>query len=420
MKKPYKSSLFVVLFLLVCMAVNIAPAGVGLTPVAGASECDCGNDGQVEHWVGTWAASQQLVEPNNMPPKPLANNTIRQIVRVSMGGERIMLKLSNEYGNSPLEIKAVHFAQSDGLYRIKPGTGVMVTFNGSQSVTIPAGQTAVSDPLDYALPSLARMAITIHFGQVPSTLTGHPGSRTTSYISATSEVDLERMPAPAVTPRWYVISGIDVCTMNPKAAAVVTLGDSITDGLGSIPNQDNRWPDILAERLQANEATAHISVLNHGIGGNAVVAGGLGPTVYRRFKRDVLEQSGVRYLIILAGVNDIGGSNSPAIAQQLINAYQRLVDQAHEHNIHVYGGTILPFGGSQYDNPLREEARQAVNNWIRTSGVFDAVIDFDLALRDPEYPAFLDPVYDSGDHLHPGPDGYRRMGEIIALTLFTR
>ena len=231
-------------------------------------------------WVGTWASSQQLVEPHNMPPHPgLAYNTLRQVVRVSIGGELIRLKLSNEYGNGPLEIKAVHLAQAAGAHRIKPETGLIITFNGEQAVTIPPGETVISDPMAYSLPSLTAVAITIHFGAVPSALTGHPGSRTTSYISTDSAVDPEWMRQPVPTEHWYVINGIDVAAGNPNSAAVVVIGDSITDGRGSTTDRHNRWPDILAERLQANEATAHIGVLNHGIGGNAVLAGGLGPTV---------------------------------------------------------------------------------------------------------------------------------------------
>jgi len=374
-----------------------------------------------EHWVGTWVASQQLVEPHNMPPSPgLANNTLRQVVRVTLGGERIRLKLSNEYGNSPLEIKAVHIAQSAGAHRIKSETGLLVTFNGQQSVTIQPGQTVLSDPLDYSLPRLTNMAITIHFGDVPSALTGHPGSRTTSYISETSSVDLENMPAPVTTERWYVIAGIDVLSSDPRAGAIVAIGDSITDGRGSTTDHNNRWTDVLAKRIQENEATAHLSVLNHGIGGNAVVAGGLGPTVWTRFRRDVLEQPGAKYVIIFAGVNDIGGSNSVHIARNLTSVYQALAERARDQGMYVYGATILPFGGSGYYTPLREEIRQTVNEWIRTSGVFDAVIDFDLALRDPDDPEKMLSIYDSGDNLHPSAAGYQRMGEFIDLTLFTK
>lgn len=372
-------------------------------------------------WVGTWASSQQLVEPHNMPPHPgLAYNTLRQVVRVSIGGELIRLKLSNEYGNGPLEIKAVHLAQAAGAHRIKPETGLIITFNGEQAVTIPPGETVISDPMAYSLPSLTAVAITIHFGAVPSALTGHPGSRTTSYISTDSAVDPEWMRQPVPTEHWYVINGIDVAAGNPNSAAVVVIGDSITDGRGSTTDRHNRWPDILAERLQANEATAHIGVLNHGIGGNAVLAGGLGPTVFRRFNRDVLEQPGVKYVIILAGVNDIGSSNSTAVAHNLISVYQHFVEQAHGRGILVYGATILPFGGSQYDTPVREQARQIVNEWIRTSGVFDAVIDFDLALRAPDHPERLLGIYDTGDHLHPSAEGYKRMGEFIDLSLFAK
>jgi len=374
-----------------------------------------------EHWVGTWASSQQLVEPHNMPPSPgLANNTIRQVVRVSIGGERIRLKLSNEYGDSPLEVNVVHLAQSAGAHRIKPETGLIVTFNGKQVVLIPPGETVVSDPLDYLLPSLTAVAITINFGAVPDALTGHPGSRTTSYISTDSAVDPEWMTGPIPTEHWYVISGIDICTDDANAAAVVAIGDSITDGRGSTTNRQNRWPDILANRLQADQRTAHIGVLNHGIGGNAVMAGGLGPTLFQRFSRDVLEQPGVRYVIFLAGVNDIGWSNSVSIADNLISVFQHFVEQARDRGILVYGGTILPFGGSQYYTPVREQARQKFNEWVRTSGVFDAVIDFDAALRDPGDPERLLNLYDTGDHLHPNAEGYKRMGEFIDLTLFTK
>lgn len=374
-----------------------------------------------EPWVGSWATSQQLVEPNNMPPAPgLTDRTIRQVVRVSIGGEHIRLKLSNQYGNSPLEINAVHIAESERTYMIKSETGKIVTFNGGDlSITIPPGETIVSDPFDYNLSKLTNIAITINFGAVPNDLTGHPGSRTTSYISPNSSVDVARMESITTTDHWYVISGIDVLS-EANEVAVVALGDSITDGRGSITNQNNRWTDVLAKRLQEHSQTSHVAMLNHGIGGNAVLGGGLGPTTYSRFERDVLEQAGVRYLIILAGVNDIGGSNSLVTADDLITAYKIFISKARQNDILVYGGTILPFGGSGYYTPIREEIRQKVNDWIRTSGEFDAVIDFDLALRDPDDPVRLYRAYDDGDHLHPNVAGYQQMGSIIDLTLFTK
>ncbi len=371
-------------------------------------------------WVGTWAASQQLVEPHNMPPSPgLTNQTLRQVVRVSIGGEQVRLKFSNEYGDSPLVINSVHFAQSKGLHTIDPKTGVMMTFNGSESVTIEPGKTVVSDPFPYKLQPLTEMAVTINFSNVPAKLTGHPGSRTESFISADSAVDVVSMPSAVRAEKWYVLSNIDIKT-EAKASAVVTLGDSITDGRGSTTNQNNRWPDILAERLQKEEATTNVAVLNHGIGGNAAVFGGLGPTAFSRFNRDVLEASGVRYVIILIGVNDIGGSNSLALADDLISVYKAFIEKARAKDILVYGGTILPFKGSGYYTPTREQIRQKVNDWVRTSGQFDAVLDFDLALRDPSDPEKLLNQYDSGDYLHPSAEGYRRMGESINLNHFTK
>lgn len=377
---------------------------------------------QQKQWVGTWAASPQLVEPYNMPPSPgLTNNTLRQMVRVSIGGKQIRIKLSNEYGNAPLEINSLYIAESIGSGVIKSKTGKTVTFGGSNSVTILPGETIISDTLDYDLLKMTNIAVTIYFGSTPTNLTGHPGSRTTSYICIGDALDISGMFSAVTTDHWYVITGIDVLTNDLEKAAVVCLGDSITDGRGSTTNKNDRWPDNLAARLQENEATSGIAVLNQGVGGNSVLFGGLGPTVINRFARDVLEQSGVRYLIILAGVNDIGARNAGSTtAANLINAYESFIRKAHEKDILVFGGTILPFGGSDYDSKLHEELRQTVNNWIKTSGKFDAVIDFDAALRDPEDPKKLLSAYDSGDHLHPSAEGYKKMAEVIDLCLFAR
>lgn len=377
---------------------------------------------QQKQWVGTWAASPQLVEAYNMPPSPgLTNNTLRQIVRVSIGGEQIRIKLSNEYGNSPLEINSLHIAESIGSGVIKSKTGKTVTFGGSNSVTILPGQTVISDTLDYELPKMTNIAVTIYFGSTPTYLTGHPGSRTTSYICIGDALDVSGMFSAVTTDHWYIITGIDILTNDLNKAAVVCLGDSITDGRGSTTNKNDRWPDNLAARLQENKASSGIAVLNQGVGGNSVLFGGLGPTVIKRFDRDVLEQSGVRYLIILAGVNDIGAGNANfTTAANLIKAYEIFIKKAHEKNIVVLGGTILPFGGSDYDSVLHEKLRQTVNNWIKTGGKFDAVIDFDAALRDPEDPKKLFSAYDSGDHLHPSAAGYKKMAEVIDLSLFIK
>jgi lysophospholipase L1-like esterase len=316
-------------------------------------------------------------------------------------------------------MNSVHLAVSTGGSSINTSTDQALTFAGNQTVTIPVGQTVTSDTLNYALPKQTNMAITIYFGSTSSALTGHPGSRTTSYIQAGNNVNASSMSSASTTDHWYIITGIDVWT-DGTSKAVVALGDSITDGRGSTTNGNDRWTDNLANRLLANTVTSKVAMLNMGIGGNNVLSGGLGPTALTRFDRDVLGQSGCCYLIVLEGVNDIGGSSSSAVATDLINAYQQFISNAHANNILVYGGTILPFGGSQYDSALHEQARQTVNNWIKTSGQFDAVIDFDAALRDPSNQTRLLSTYDSGDHLHPNVAGYKKMAEIIDLNLFTR
>ena len=370
-------------------------------------------------WVGTWACGPQLTEPGNNPPPPgLGDNTLRQIVYTSIGGQRLRLRLSNEFGDGPVTMRAVHVAASTGGDAIDAGTDRALAFSGAPSVTIPAGQSVWSDAFDFALAPQTRLAVTIGFGAVPAGITGHPGSRTTSYLVSGDAVSSPSLTGAATTDHWYYITGIDVIA-DATAAAVVTLGDSLTDGRGSTTNGNDRWPDNLSRRLRANAATANVAVLNMGIGGNAVVSGGLGPTATQRFTRDVLGQSGARWLIVFEGVNDIcGPSGGQQAAHNLIAAYGQFIDLAHARGVRVYGATMTPIGGSHYDGPDHEAARQTVNTWIRTSGRFDAVIDLEAAVRDPANPATLLATYDSGDHLHLSAAGYRKLADAVDFALF--
>lgn len=409
---------------MIAMKLRLLRFSAGLLLAAALGGC-AGSSGpqpsQNEAWVGTWGTAPQLTEPSNLPPEPgLSGNTLRQVVHVSLGGSRLRMHFSNAFGTDPVTMEEVHLANAMGGSAIDPSTDHALTFGGRTSVTIPAGETVTSDPFDYPLAPLSDVAITIKFGDTSPAVTGHPGSRTTSYLQAGNAVTAPEMPSAERTDHWYIITGIDVVA--PEAAAVVTLGNSITDGRGSGTNKQNRWPDELARRLQADPQTQQVAVLNMGIGGNCVLRQCLGPSALDRFERDVLGQSGVRWLVILEGVNDIGGTQgadaADAVAQDLIAAYQQMVERAHARNILVYGATILPFGGSFYDTPERESARQTVNEWIRTSGVFDAVIDLDAALRDPADPTRLLPEADTGDHLHPNETGHRKIAEAVDLQLF--
>ena len=265
------------------------------------------------------------------------------------------------------------------------------------------------------------MAITIYFGQTSQNVTGHPGSRTTSYLLTGNSASAIDLKGSVQTDHWYIISGIDVKAPKP-AAAVAILGNSITDGRGSGTNKQNRWPDILAERLLKNPGTQKVAVLNQGIGGNCVLRNCLGPAALDRFDRDVVKQHGVRWLIVLEGINDIGqtpdSASSSQVAKNLIAAYEQMSDRAHTQGIIVYGATLLPFGKSSYYADHREKARNTVNEWIRRSGRFDAVIDFDKALRNPEDTLTILPAAHSGDFLHPNETGHKMMGEAVDLKLF--
>jgi lysophospholipase L1-like esterase len=305
-----------------------------------------------------------------------------------------------------------------------------LTFSGSLDVILPPGADFVSDPLQYTVSPLSDLAVTFHLDTPPARQTSHPGSRATSYFVHGDFVTAPDLPNAKHVDHWYQLSEIDVLAP-PSAAAIVALGDSITDGHGATTNGNNRWTDILAQRLQASPATRNIGVSNQGIGGNHLLTDGLGPNALSRFDRDVLAPTGVRWLIVFEGVNDLGGlglhadatpADHAAFVQRILSAYEQIVLRAHAHGLRAYGATITPYVGSGYyhPGPPSEADRQAVNAWVRTAGHFDAVIDFDSVVRDPQQPDHLLPAYDSGDHLHPSPAGYKAMGEAIRLSLFAQ
>jgi lysophospholipase L1-like esterase len=381
----------------------------------------------------------QLTEPGNMPPAPftqdglvLANSTLRQTLHTSVGGQHVRLRFSNAFGGAPLPITSVSVALpvdgQAGVSAIRPGTSHPVTFHGHSSVDIRVGAQVVSDPLTFPLAPQSNVTVTSYLaeGQASNNITSHPGSRTTSYLVAGDHVQDADLPAATTTNHWYFLSGVEVWSRGSTAAAVM-LGDSLTDGRGSTTNLNDRWPDRLLARLQASRSTAGIAILNQAAGGNRVLNDGLGPNALARLDRDVLAQSGVSWLIVFEGVNDIGTAAATDAAQKqvaddLIAAYDQIVVRAHAQGIRVYGATLTPFGGNTgYDDAagLRESARQTVNEWIRTSGGFDAVIDFDRVTRDPQNPRQLLAALDVGDHLHLNPAGYQVMADAVPARLFT-
>jgi lysophospholipase L1-like esterase len=387
--------------------------------------------GVAAHWVGSWASSQQTPEKGNLlDPELMQDATLRQIVPLSVGGSQLRVRVSNSFGTAPLHLTAVHVARPApaGHGAIDPASDTAVMFDGTPDVTIPAGAEYVSGAVTFSTAGLSSLAISIHYDQPPTGETGHPGSRATSYVAHGDVVSAATLPDAKTVDHWYQVSGVDVVA--PAAAgAVVTLGDSITDGHGATTNGNDRWPDVLAARMQANKATQMVGMLNEGIGGNRLLLDGLGPNALARFDRDVLVQTAVKAVIVLEGVNDLGtltrdhevsAAEHKALVARMEGAYAQMIARAHAHGIRVIGGTIMPYGGSGYyhPGPENEADRQAVNAWIRDPAHFDAVIDFDQVTRDPQYPDRLLPAYDSGDHLHPGPVGYKAMGDAIPLKLF--
>lgn len=363
-------------------------------------------------WEATWATAIEFTGPSDMPASSLSNRAIRQIIHVSKGGTQLQLKLSNVHSKEPVDIKSVFIADAKEASDIDAKTAKYVTFNGKRNITIEPGKDLTSDVIGYNLKPLQLLSITINYGEsTPVNASSHRGSRTTSYIikgvakPKTKFIDAEKVD------HWYNIASLNVLRSNPaEANAIVVLGNSITDGRGSTTNKQNRWTDAMAEALGGET-----SVLNLGIGGNSVLWGGLSEPAVKRFNRDILEQQGVKTLIIFQGVNDIGGSrgNSEEVAKKLTEAYKSFIDQGHAKGWKVIGATITPFKGNSYYSFFHEAARQVVNEWIRTSGAFDAVIDFDELVRDPQDPTKLKAEY-SDDWLHLNPTGYAAMGKLAA------
>jgi lysophospholipase L1-like esterase len=415
----------------VLLAASVVAAWLQAVPATADGHGDRG-------WAGTWAAS-----PTTVPETGVAvfdDQTIRQVVHVSTGGDTVRVRLTNEFGERPLVIGAAHVAQgsSEAPERIAEGTDRRLTFGGRTSVTVPPGERVVSDPVRLQVPALSELAVSVHLPRRTEGTTIHASAFQRNAVAAGNVTGDTKIEPSSVIEQWYFLSGVSVRSER-AARAVVAFGDSITDGATTAVDANHRWPDHLARRLQA-AGLGHLGVLNAGIGGNRLLhdakappgsdaeafAAFFGEAGLRRFQRDAGSQPGARYLVVLLGINDIGqpGVIAPASeevsAAQIIEGHRRLISAAHRRGLTVYGGTITPFKNDTlgFYSPERERKRQAVNRWIRTGGAYDGVIDFEAAIRDPAERDRILPRYDSGDHLHPNDAGMEAMAAAIPLRLF--
>jgi lysophospholipase L1-like esterase len=383
-------------------------------------------DWSAEHWVGTWGAGP-AGPPLDASTQVFTNQTLRLIVHTSIGGNRVRVRVSNEFGATALRIGGAHVALRQAGSDIVAGTDRVLTFSGATSIVVPPGAPVLSDPIDLTVPALSDLAISLYLPGEARATTIHGTASQTNYISlAGNFTGATPFPTASTILSWPFLTEVDVTS---SGAAIVTLGNSITDGTRSTPDTNNRWPDWLARRLQITRDNAGINarlgVVNRGISGNRLLTdppvGSLaGRNAFERFDRDVLATAGVRYMTVMLGINDIGNStaDAPVTAEDLISGYRQLIARAHVKGISVFGATLTPFQGAGYYSPEKDVVRQAVNNWIRNSDEFDGVIDFDRVVRDPSNPLRMLPAYDSGDHLHPNDLGYQAMGNAVPLELF--
>ena len=369
-----------------------------------------------QNWVGTWATAPQTVVRSFMPYNNcMTNRSVRQVVKVSIGGDVIRLKLSNIYSMQPVEIRSIYIAHAKDSFSIDAKSAQYFKFGNSYKTVIPAGKQIVSDTLKFNLRNLERVAITINYTSAPEVPTVHMGSRTTSYIMKGVTNAHSNFEKAFRENHWYNISGIDVYTMSNNMSAIAIMGNSITDGKCSTDNAQNRWPDVMSEMLQLKHKITNQGVLNLGIGNNRVtVPGGFGALAKERFDRDILMQSGVKKVIIFEGINDIGAAksgNSETVARQIIESIQGMVRKAKARKMKVYLGTITPFRGAGYYSHFHEAARLYVNDWIRSQAKkVDGILDFAKLLQDPNDDRRMKREYASNDWLHPNPAGYKAMG----------
>ena len=410
---------------------------MGLLFAAPVCRAAAANRAGTSPWVATWGAAMDATSPGGA--RDFSGQTLREIVHTSVGGRQVRVWLSNRFGTEPLHIGAAHIALSAmgnisgsdaatvNESAIQSGSDRTLTFQHLASVVIPPGAEVVSDPIPLHVPALSDIAVSIYFPDHTMATTEHSDAQQVSYAATGDVVGVPDLAGKSWQEHsWYVLTGIDVDA--PGDSAVIAFGDSITDGWHSTPNENRRWPDYLAARLAADANTRKAGVLgvvNVGIGGNRVLLDGFGPNGVSRVNRDVLARSGARYMIVLESINDIGRFTSDHqpygdLAARLEAGLAQIAVQAHQHGMLAFGATLTPYKGCGYYSPAGDEVRQAVNRWIRTTHVFDGVVDFDKAVRDPQHPLTFAPQYDSGDHLHPSDAGYKAMAASIPLTFFSQ